>query len=204
MRILFALLFVAALTGCQVTVLENLPAGATADCPAEWRGGFVGVDRDTNENAAFGVFVDEQCAFSIYDREKDRKAALVSVSPRYLRNVLLVSSEDVAKVAAAKSDSSDPAPTGWQPFRWNRSGELLQIDPPDHRRIATLIVNGAIDGETRWSNESGSNLIRGDAQAQLEFLTKHRLFGDAPPITLRHVATTRAKLERALDKAHRP
>ena len=204
MRTLLALLAVFTLAGCQVTVLENAPTGATNDCPAEWRGGFAGVEPSTRESAAFGVFIDEACKFEVYDRERSLAEAPRPISPKFFPGVVLIESKDVAKITDARADQKENFPIGWLPFAWQREDDELKLDAPDHRRIATLIVNGALDGETHWwSADSGANRLRGDADKQAQLLSTTKLFARGQPIVLRHVADERKEFERALERAHR-
>ena len=205
MKLLAAALLSLGLAACSSTSLEVLPTGADANCPAEVRGGFVGLDSNTGADSAFGVFVDEQCAVQVYDREKDRKAAPVAVKTHWRAPYVLIDRHDAEAIDAAPASKSDPLPETfrWLLFGWARDGDTLSIRHVDHRRVATLIVNGALAGETRWRGKDGDNVLTGSPDELAAVLERFDLLGDAPPAELRYVGRERKALERALAKAKR-
>lgn len=205
MKSIVAVVLAAALTACSTTSVQVLPTGASKDCPAEVRGGFVGIDSGSGKDSGFGVFVDDDCAVLVFDREKDRKAAPVPVDVRWFRAYVLAKRADVDRAASKSAPSSDAfaKESYGYVFGWSRDGDKLSIRHLDHRRVATLIVNGAIAGETHWRGTDGDNLLTGSADDIAGTLERLDLFDRQSAGVLRYVGRDRKALERVLDKAGR-
>ncbi|HVF34942.1 MAG TPA: hypothetical protein VND91_06430 [Candidatus Saccharimonadia bacterium] len=204
--LLLAAVCAVSLTACQGTVVETLPEGVTSDCPAALRGAWIGLDDDDRAHADAGMHVADDCTTTVVETHagKTRESTLV---PRFLTvgeaGIVLYPHADVARVLDWKADTAQPA-GGWWPLEWRRSGKRLVLHLPDHRRIATLIVNGALDGEAHWtSGDSGYNVLRGDAGAIRERLVEDALFDRDREIELERVGDGRRDLDRAIERARR-
>jgi hypothetical protein len=206
LRRIVMLLCPAALAACQATVVERLPDGTTADCPDEWRGAFVALDEHGQPDGDFAMFVAEDCAIEPLSSDaKDAPPADLRLHPRFLArgNVVLFADPEVRRLLELREDQLRPPESHW-PFRWTRERDVLSLDAPDHRRIATLIVNGALEGATRWTGpDEGFNVLRGDAAALRDALAGGKLFGAREPIRLEHVGERRDDAVRAQRRAAR-
>jgi len=197
---------VVGLAACQGTVTETLPEGASTNCPAALRGAWIGLDDGDGAHADAGVYVSDDCTTTVVETHigATRTSTLV---PRFLpvgeAGIVLYPHAEVARVLDWKSDT--PQPTGgWWPLEWRRSSKRLVLNLPDHRRIATLIVNGALDGEAHWtSGDSGYNVLRGDAAAIRERLVDDKLFNRDHDIEFERVGDARRDLDRAIERARR-
>jgi hypothetical protein len=204
MRIALLVPLLALLAGCQMTVVERLPEGATTDCDADWPGAWIGIE-DDGADADTGVLIDAACRVTLIPGDPGPDDAEVTLAPRFLPEHAVVLFAE-ADVAAAVGDDMPPTAQkdAWLPFRWSRSGDLLELEAPDHRRIATLIVNGAFDGVAHWDGaSSGYNVMRGGPAEIRARLAQSSLFGDDDPIRLRRVGDDRKDVDRALKKALR-
>lgn len=189
-----------ALSACQSTVVERLPEGTVTDCPAEWRGGFVALDDRGKFDGDFAMFVTDDCAIEPLSADpKDGPPPELRLHPRFLvnGNVVLFADPEVRQLLELREDELRPAESHW-PFHWTRDRDVLSLEPPDHRRVATLIVNGGIDGTTHWnSREEGFNILRGEAAALRDVLANGNLFDDAKPIRLAWIGKKRIDAVRA-------
>ena len=199
---LLAALCTLVLAACQTTALENLPVGATAECPPEWAGAWIGLDADSGAPEDAGFMVTPDCATTMVETHQGKRRE-TRFSPRFASaggtNLVFVGPEDAAKLF----EGAPPERAGWYPYAWRRSGDVMALRPPDHRRIATLIVNGAIEGTTTWNRNDGENFVFGDAQAIAAALRGPVGFRDEPGFRLRRVGDTRRDLDRAIDRATR-
>jgi hypothetical protein len=205
---LLAMVTAAALCGCQVTVVENLPEGAGTDCPAGWRGAWIGLDELGRDDPDFGVHVAADCTLVVAAADPNDPPPDAPLHPRFVGSgdggMLLIGRDEVARLLEWKPDDPDAPPSGWVPLRWRRDGDSLEIESPDHRRIATLIVNGGLDGAVHWSSpDSGYNLVKGDAVSARQQLHDNDFFDGDDPTFLRRVGDDRRALDRALQRAKR-
>jgi hypothetical protein len=201
-RSLFAGLATLLLAACQSTMVESLPTGATASCPPEWRGAWIGLDADTGEAEDAGFLIAADCATTMIERHEG-KLRETHFSPRFAQvdatRIVFVGHEE----AASQYKQDPPARAGWYPFAWERHGEVLALHPPDHRRIATLIVNGALEGATTWDRDEGANFVHGDAQAIERALRGPLGFDGGDGFRMRRVGEDRKALERAIARVVR-
>lgn len=203
-NLLAAAVCLTGLAACQGTVTETLPEGASADCPAALRGAWIGLDDDDRAHADAGMYVANDCTTTVVETHAGATRT-TTLAPRFLpigdAGVVLYPHAEVARVLDWKADTPQPS-GGWWPLEWRRSGKRLVLNLPDHRRIATLIVNGALDGEAHWtSGDSGYNVLRGDATAIRERLVDDGLFDRDRDIALERVGDRRRDLDRAIDRA---
>jgi hypothetical protein len=203
-----SVLAAALLCGCQVTVVENLPEGADATCPAGWAGAWIGIDERGRDDPDFGVHVDAACVLSVTGADPKDAPPAVTLHPKFLASgdagVMLLERSEVAQLLEWKPDDPSAPPAGWVPMHYNRDGDQIALESPDHRRIATLIVNGGIEGAVHWSSsDSGYNVVEGDAAAILARLRDSGFFERDDPALLRRVGNDRRALDRALRQAQR-
>ena len=187
---------------CQSTSLENLPTGASTACPPGWPGAWIGLDADSGEAEDAGFLIEHDCATTMVETHQGKLRA-TRFSPRFATaggaKLVFIGPEDAARLF----EGAPPERSGWYPFAWRRNGDVLALSPPDHRRIATLIVNGAIDGTTTWNRHDGANFVFGDAQAIAAALRGPVAFRDEAGFRLRRVGDTRRELDRAIERATR-
>lgn len=182
------------LSACQSTVVERLPEGTVTDCPEEWRGAFVALDDRGKFDGDFAMFVTDDCAIEPLSSDpKDGPPPELRLHPRFLANgnVVLFADPEVRQLLELREDELRPPESHW-PFHWTRDRDVLSLEPPDHRRVATLIVNGGIDGTTHWnSREEGFNILRGEPAALRDVLANGNLFDDAKQIRLAWIGKKR-------------
>lgn len=202
-----------ALPACQSTMLESLPTGAATACPAEWRGAWIALDTDTGarEDAGFVVAAvparadaaTGDCALTLVE-EHEGKPRELRFTPRFASargaQLVLFGHEDAARML----EPDAPPKAGWYPFEWRRSGDVLVLRAPDHRRIATLVVNGALDGSVSWGDNEGFVFVAGDAVAIAKALDDGRVaFGGEGGTRAARVGDDRRDLDRALARRQR-
>jgi hypothetical protein len=153
-----------ALSACQSTMLESLPTGTATACPPEWRGAWIALDADSGAHEDTGFVVAGDCTVTLVEEHEGKPRELV-FTPRFASargaQLVLFGHEDAAPLIAPQA----PAKPGWYPFEWRRSDDVLVLRAPDHRRIATLVVNGALDGTVSWDDDDKFVFVTGDAAA---------------------------------------
>ncbi len=189
------------LAGCQMTVVENLPEGAGVACPEEWPGAWIGIDED-GERSDAGAFVDEACVVTLVEVKRDELQEW-KLKPRFAPGLALFEHSEVAHAVELDADDDQPS-GGWWPFRWSRSGDRIVLHAPDHRRVATLIVNGALAGETHWTGrDSGWNALSGDAAAIRTVLADEPIFGRDSGIRMQRIGAKRRDLDREIQRVRK-
>jgi hypothetical protein len=203
----YAALLSLLLAACQSTSLENLPTGATTACPPAWPGAWIGLDDDTGAPVDVGFLVARDCTTTLVETHEG-KPRETAFSPRFAGGsgtfLVFVRSEDAAHLFEGRA----PQHSGWYPFEWDFAeggdeGDVLSLRAPDHRRIATLIVNGALDGMTTWNRNECANFVYGDEAQIATALHRAVSFMPRPDMRLRRVGQTRRDLDRAIARATR-
>jgi hypothetical protein len=201
----------AGLYGCQTTTVESLPAGASRTCPQEWAGAWIAQDEQRRDQSDGGVYVDKECTATVVMRDAQQKTQTVDMHPNFFDTdggrYLLLPHTEVAKLLEVHSDPSLPEAKDFVPLRWFRQDRDLALINPDHRRVATWIVQGALNGATSFETDGNCrNVIRGDADAIARVLRDHggTLFDtEEKAMRFRHVGDDRAALDAAMNKAAR-
>lgn len=195
------------LSACQMTVVESLPEGAVAGCEPEWKGAWIALDDEQRRDGDVGMIVDDSCTIEMVAREPEDVPANLRLKPRFIEqpgvSIVLFEHAEIAQLIEIEAGDADRPQGGWWPFQWARADGRLLLHAPDHRRVATLIVNAALDGETHWTaRDSGFNVLRGTPEQLRTRLLDDRLFSRDAPIRFERVGDDRRALERAMKKAH--
>ena len=207
MRALLALAPLMLLSGCQLTMVESLPAGAVPTCPAEWRGAWIAVDEAGRDDADFGIVVHDDCAVESRDHGNPHPAKPPLPHPAFAQGnggkalVFLGAADALELIAAPGNDDNRPS-VGYVVLSWSREGDRMNMRQADHRRAATLVVQGALPGKVNWQSDNASSvLIGGDPNAVAESLTRYDLFDNGAGFSLRRAGDDAKALERALKRA---
>jgi hypothetical protein len=85
---------------------------------------------------------------------------------------------------------------------WNRDGERMSMRQADHRRVATLIVQGALPGKVNWQSDTASTVIvGGEANVVADTFNRYDFFEGGGGFTLRRVGDDAKALDRAVKRA---
>jgi len=198
-----------ALCACQTTIVEHLPQGATADCPAPVRGAWIAIEDDGREASDFGVIVHADCTLESRGKDGAHPAHPPLPHAQFFsgagKDLVLIPTSDAYELAEVKPDEKTYDKAGFIFFAWRRHGDVLELQAPDHRYVANLIVNGAVHGRTLWNSEgqaaSTYNFLSGDDAAIAQMLTRFDLFGEVKAMRLRRVGDDEKALNRALRAA---
>jgi hypothetical protein len=190
-----------ALAACQGTVLENAPGGVVSDCPEGWPGAWIGLDERGRDDDT-GFLIEAGCTITVIDFDSDGEQRKVVLKPHFAgrdgSKLVLLRQDDVAKLFSDELRNIELDADALWPLRWGRDGDELVLVAPYHRRIAALIIEGVIDGETRWvARQSGLNRIRAEG-AELDALLAADWFWGREDIPLRRVGENSKSLEAAL------
>ena len=201
---LLPLLLCIALAGCESTTFESMPAGVSDACPANWPGGWIAIDNQGHDDPDFAVFVSPQCAIENVSAA-DKTPATAALKPMFWHNAghdyaLLGVIDSYVLMAEKRDADSVPAP-GYFMLRWEIENQQMALRAPAHKRIATLIVNGAIDGSVeRKKDRSLHNVINANPEQLSTLLQVMDLYDDSTPSRLRWTGLSRKMLDSTLIK----
>ena len=193
------------LGGCVETRFESPLGGRQESCDARWKGLWIGPD-PADQSAA--VFVDGACHVFVIDKPApDKPVRRVELPVRYRH----VEGRDYLSVeAAAFKELADldppyaiePAPAHAYFFaRYAISGDRLEIDMVNSKRVAQLVIDDKIDGTVGKSTNGLHVFVRGDPARMLEIVRNEPIFdGVAPTILVRSKLAVGA-FERNLERA---
>lgn len=198
-----------ALSACQTTIVEHLPQGAKTECPAAVFGAWIAVEDDGQDASDFGLLVHRDCTLESRGTEGAHPSRPPLPHLQFFsaagKDLAFIATPDAYELGEVKPDDTSNAKAGFMLFAWQRHGDLLELQAPDHRHVANLIVNGAVHGRTQWNNEdqlaSVYNFLAGDEAAIAQLLLHTDLFGDVKVTRLRHVGGDDKALNRALRSA---
>jgi len=202
-----ALALLALLSGCQLTMVESLPAGAVPTCPAEWRGAWIAVDEAGRDEGDFGVVVHDDCGIESREKGNPHPAKPPLPHPAFFEArgkaiVFLGAADALELIAAPSSDENPPSKEGYVALAWSRDGDRLSMRQIDHRRAATLIVQGALPGKVNWQSDGNSTvLIGGDPNGVADTFNRYDFLDGGRGFNLRRVGGDVKALERALKSA---
>ena len=198
-----------ALGACQMTVVEHVPQGAKTECPASVVGAWIALEDDGQDASDFGLLVHDDC--TLESRGKDAAHPAHPPLPHLQffsgagKDIAFIPTPDAFELGEVKPDDKGYDKAGFMFFAWRRHGDVLELQAPDHRHVASLIVNGAVHGKTLWDNEdqvsSAYNFLSGDEAAIGQLLSHTDLFGDVKTMRLRRVGGDEKALNRALRAA---
>lgn len=168
---LILVMFALALCACQTSVLRHLPEGAVAACPDSLQGAWRS-RAGSNQDDDFGVVIAADCGIHLLGGCDPLAEEKVIAEPRYWRR------EDITlmffPMASVRAADDMPLEESLRDthlvLRWSAENANAVVDFPDHRRLATLIVNGAVVGATKWSGSNGENIIETEAAALTDLL----------------------------------
>ena len=203
------LLATLALSACQTTVLEHMPQGASSECPLPARGAWIAVEEDGQDATDFGLLVHADCTLESRGKDGPHPAKPPLPQAKFFvgagKNLVFIATTDAYELAEVKPDTANPDKGGFMVFAWQRHGDLLELQVPDHRHVAHLIVDGAIRGRTLWNRQdevvTAYNFLSGDEAAIAQLLARTDLFGEVKAMRLRHVGDDEKGLNRALRAA---
>ena len=198
-----------ALCACQTTIVEHVPQGAKAECPAPVLGAWIAIEDDGQEAPDFGVLVHSDCTLESRGKDGAHPAHPPLPHAQFFsgagKDLVLIPTADAYELAEVKPDEKTDNKAGFIVFAWQRHGDVLELQAPDHRYVANLIVNGAVHGRTLWNGvdqaTSVSNFLSGDDAAIAQVLTHFDLFGEVKAMRLRRVGDDAKTLNRALRAA---
>lgn len=203
-----ALALLALLSGCQLTMVENLPAGAVPTCPAQWRGAWIAVDEAGRDDPDFGIVVQNDCGVESREKGNPHPAKPPLPHPAFFqgnngKQLVFLGAADAFDLIAAPSADGDKPPVGYVVLAWSREGERMNMRQADHRRVATLIVQGALPGKVNWQNDGSTStvIVGGDPNAVAQAFGTYDFFEGGGGFSLRRVGDDAKALERALKRA---
>ncbi len=193
-----------ALSGCDATTFESLPAGATSDCAAHWPGGWIALDEQGQDDPDFALFINTKCEIENVTT-KNKSDSVLPIKPQFFnaaQHYAILGIADGLRLADSPSDAKNLPTQGYFIMRWDYDSQRMALRSPAHKLVATLIVNGAIDGSV--SRERTGRTLRnniGGDPAQIQSLLQNMdLFGDSAPAHLRWTGPTRKALDTTLAK----
>jgi hypothetical protein len=209
MRTLVALLLPLALGACSMTTFKNLPQGVAEDCPKAAVGAWLAREERPAEPADFGLVVHADCTVESRDAKHGKRPASGPL-PR-LRFLHEAAGDEVALIDTGAAfdlvdvKRSEDMPAGsFMAFAWKVESNALTLRQIDDRRVATLIVQGAIQGTAQAKHHNRgteiANAVEEDAAATANLFRAYDLFSDKP-LEFKRVGEDAKALERALRPA---
>jgi hypothetical protein len=194
-----------ALAGCSETRFESPLGGRQESCDARWKGLWIGTD-PADQSAA--VYVDGTCRLFVIDKPAPNKPVRrVELPVRYKH----VDGRDYLSVeAAAFKELADldppyaiePAPAHAYFFaRYAISGDRLEIDMVNSKRVARLVIDDKIDGTVGKSGNGLHVFVRGDPARMLEIVRNEPIFDGVTPTILVRSKQSADAFERNLERA---
>ena len=203
-----ALALLVLLSGCQLTMVENLPAGAVPTCPAEWRGAWIAVDEAGRDDGDFGIVVHDDCGVESREKGNPHPAKPPLPKPAFFqanggKQLVFLGAADAFDLIAAPSADGEKPSVGYVVLAWTREGERMNMRQADHRRAATLIVQGALPGKVNWQNDGSTStvIVGGDPTSVADAFGRYDFFEGGGGFSLRRVGDDVKALERALKRA---
>ena len=202
----FVPLLVLALTACQSTSFQNLPPEVSTTCPKPLVGAWLALD-DGDVASDFGLVVKSDCTVeSLDDKGVHRPASarpqltLAKIAGDDVFFVPINGAVELVDVKAEKNQTE-----GQMAFAWKRTNMQLDLRGIDDRRVSTLIVQGAIQGESEVQHlNRGTNIynfVKEDSAGTERVIGQLGLFQEKATFHFRRVGDDMKALERALKTA---
>lgn len=193
-----------ALSGCDATTFESVPAGATGDCAANWPGGWIALDEQGQDDPDFALFINSKCEIENVTAKNKSDSALL-IKPQFFnaaQHYAILGIADGLRLADSTDDAKNLPAQGYFIMRWDYDNQRMALRLPAHKLVATLIVNGAIDGSVIRERTARTlrNNVAGDPAQIHSLLQNMDLFGDSAPAHLRWTGPTRKALDTTLAK----
>jgi hypothetical protein len=187
-----------ALGACQTSVVRHLPEAAVADCPAALQGAWR--SRAGGGQDDFGVLIAADCSIHLLGGCDPLAEEKIITAARYWQRAdITLLFLPMASVRAADDVPLEESLRDTHlVVRWTAEDAGAVVDFPDHRRLATLIVNGAVNGATQWSGSTGENIVESDAAALTDLLWEPLFFNTEDRRWLQPFAGSREALAAAL------
>lgn len=209
MRILhcFAALLPLALGACQMTAFGSLPQGASNDCPKPLVGAWLAQEEKRGEPSDFGIVVHADCTVESRSKGEKRPASGPLPQLSVLRQagsdeIVLIGTAAAFDLADIKPTNADEKPGGYMAFAWKRDDITVELRGIDDRRVATLIVQGAIQGDAHAHQTNRQteieNFVTEDAAGAARVLSTYDLFDARNPMRFRRVGDDAKALERSM------
>ena len=196
------------LSGCQLTMVESLPAGAVPTCPKEWRGAWIAVDEAGRDDADFGIVVHEDCGVESREKGNPHPAKPPLPHPAFFLTskgtalAFLGAADAFELIDAPVADGERRPDGGFVVLSWDREGDRMNMRQADHRRVATLIVQGALPGKVTWQSDNASTVIvGGEPNVVADAFNRYDFFEGGGGFGLRRVGDDAKALERAIKRA---
>lgn len=194
-----------ALAGCSETRFESPLGGRQESCDARWKGLWTEPD-PADQTAA--IYVDGAChAFVIDKPAPDKPVRRVELPVRYkhidARDYLCVDANAFKGLADLDPPYAiEPAPAHAYFFaRYRISGDRVEIDLVNSKRVAQLIIDEKIDGSVSKTTNGLHVFVRGDPARMLEIVRSEPIFDGATPTILARSQLTANAFERNLERA---
>ncbi len=196
------------ISGCESTSFESIPKGVSDTCEQNWPGGWIALD-ETGHDADFAVFIDKDCTVTNVTGKTPGVTARARFFTLQAQNYVVLNAIEAQRLLEVEPDnkpvsSEPPNAGGYFILRWSYDNGYLAISAPEHRRVASLIINGAIDGSVeRQPNRSLRNEIGGTPEQIQNLFERIDLYTEHPFAHLRFTGKSRRSLDQAVNKAKR-
>jgi len=193
-RIALLVLALEGLVGCQRTLFSGPPA-ATTRCDAALQGHWVSVDEQGEPDGEISASLGSDCRLGVVEQRPDgpRVWPPVSVASAHVAGRDLVWL-DAGAVNAAFDIRPGPLDRDGAVyvFAYAIRGERLDLQPPDHRRLARRVVDDDIDGAALVDGRDITVRVDGDAPALARVIGDRRSFQRTEPLRFRRAEDGKA------------
>ncbi len=197
-----------ALGGCVETRFEAPLGDNIETCDAHWKGLWTGDKPDAKTPGAF--WIDDDCRFTVLDQpEKGGPFKQIHVPVNYVhddgKDYLVVADNVLKGLVELKAPYAiDPAPAKSYFFaRYRTHGDRIEIYTVDDAHVATLIVDGTLQGTVSKTANELHVYVRGDRAQMLEIVRHDSLFSDKSNTVLSRIKQTPAEYEQTLIQAQK-
>jgi hypothetical protein len=205
LRIATLVLLQLALSACVETRFESTPGEHIEACDARWKGLWVDTSgrsvKGGGEELAF--LVDDECRFLLLERpEKDGPLKPIHIPLNFVHDrgsdyVVVADDQLSGVVKLAPVHGIEPSPRkAFFVARYRISGNRLEIDTVDSKRVARMIIDDVLDGTVNANHNELHVFLRGDRMKILEILRRQKIFSDTPSVRLERKRQSLAEFER--------